>query len=176
MFRKGFIIGVLLMGGLMSPVWAATYTIPTSQLEGLGYYQNLAPHTGQTSIQDIYNFTLTSGHDTAFHVQAFDMPPYFSLVNLLMAVHAGPDGTGPLVQSAPSDLNLLIPGGVPHSLVVTGDVDGAVGGSYAVGITLAPVPVPASGWLMLGAVASMTLIGRLRRTAPFRRPSPSIAT
>ena len=167
MSKKEFVLSVLLMGGALSPLWAvaATFEI-SSQLEGMGYYQNIEPHIGQTSIQDVYNFTLTAGHNAAFHAQAFDMPPQFLISNLLMTVHAGPDGTGPLMQSAPSDLNLLIPGGVPHSLVVTGDINGDLGGSYAVGITLAPVPLPASGWLMLGAVGFIALMARWRRVSP----------
>lgn len=170
MSRKAFVFAVLLMGGVLAPTWAAAATFDISgELNGKGYYQHIEPHIGQPSFQDIYNFTLLAGHNAALHAQAFDMPPQFLISNLLMAVHAGPDGTGPLVQSAPSDLALLIPEGVPHSLVVTGDINGDLGGSYAVGITLAPVPLPASGWLMLGAFGFIALIVRRRGVTSLQR-------
>ncbi len=128
---------------------------------GAGQYEFDNTYGGAgTPIADYWQFTLTSNSTAQISVD----PTAFDLNGLLLVGTslAGTFEVTPIAMGGIVNLGQLLASTV-YTISLTGVTTGLLGGGYDWVLKVAPVPLPASLWLMGSGIAGLVLFTRRRR-------------
>jgi hypothetical protein len=148
-------------------------TTPPPAYAGASFYDAFIIHIGD-SLGDSISSTINLG--SSFAINGFEerlytytgTAPIVGPVSGAMDFWTAPQGSSGTVAVLPQT---LLPQG-DYVLEIRGDVTGTSGGSYSGTLQLSPVPVPASGWLLITALCGLGALAHRRRPS---RVQPTLA-
>jgi hypothetical protein len=139
-------------------------------VHGAAQFGNDAVVGGGTLIDDIYKFSL-SAPAGVMSVSVTNDGSGFDLENGVLSLYSGAPSTGTLIGSLSFDSSAVsynwgaLPIGNYYYEVTAKVVDTAIGGSYLLSSTLAPVPEPESYAMLLGGLGVVGLVVTRRQRA-----------